>query len=60
MMCSDKMSGSHILDKQESRPGMGREGGRAQGWLGISLILTSLITADEGDNLVEMDIWVLL
>ena len=39
---------------------MGWEGGRERGGLGISLILTGLITADEGDNLVEMDIWVLL
>ena len=35
---------------------MGWEGGRA----GISLILTGLITADQGDSLLEMDIWVLL
>ena len=44
MMCSDTMSDSHILDKQESGAGMG-------GREGISLILTGLITADEGDNL---------
>ena len=49
MMCSDTMSDYHILDKQESGAGMG-------GREGISLILTGLITADHGDNLLEMDI----